>query len=157
MKIFQASSDLDIQTAHSLFEEYEASLGISLCFQNFAEELAKLPGEYASPDGRLLLVSEDDVVGGCIALRKIDDATCEMKRLYIRPAFRGRGLGRKMVQAILNEAKEIGYTRIRLDTMPGRMDDAIGLYRSFGFKEISPYYSTPIDDTLFMELRLVPK
>ncbi|HEY8225232.1 MAG TPA: GNAT family N-acetyltransferase [Pyrinomonadaceae bacterium] len=152
----QAQNQEDIEAAHTLFEEYAASLGISLCFQNFDEELANLPGDYAPPSGRLLLAYVDEELAGCIALRKLSNEICEMKRLYIRTEFRGKGLGRKMVEAILREAKEIGYSRMRLDTLPGRMDEAINLYRSIGFKGITPYYNNPSPDTLYMELSLIP-
>lgn len=137
-----------------LFQEYAAWLGISLCFQNFDEELANLPGAYAPPSGRLLLFYDNDEISGCIALRKLDEATCEMKRLFLRKAFRGKGWGRKMVAAIIEAGREIGYTKMRLDTLPGRMEEAIALYRSFGFREIDPYYHNPTEHTLFMELDL---
>jgi len=150
----QAVSAADIAVARTLFKEYEQSIGVSLCFQNFDQELANLPGDYAPPCGRLLLVRVDDQIAGCIALRKLDDSTSEMKRLYLRPEFRGRGLGEPIVQTLIHEAKLIGYSKIRLDTIPGRMDQAINLYRSIGFKEIPAYYDTPFGDTLYMELDL---
>src|SRR5258708_31301403 len=114
-EIIRAHSADDIEHARKLFREYEAWLEIDLCFQNFEKELAELPGEYAPPDGRLLLAMDDDRVAGCIALRKIGDGVCEMKRLYVRAEFRGRGFGRKLVEAIISEARKIGYERIRLD------------------------------------------
>jgi ribosomal protein S18 acetylase RimI-like enzyme len=154
MKVVQAISEEQIQVARSLFEEYAAWLGFSLCFQNFDQELAGLPGAYTPPDGRLLLTFEDDQLAGCIALRKIRTTTCEMKRLYLRPEFRGRGLGRMLVETIIEEARAIGYTQIYLDTLPGKMDQAIALYRSIGFKEIPPYYNNPVEGATFMELRL---
>ena len=150
----QAETREDIATARGLFEEYQAGLGISLCFQNFDHELATLPGDYAPPSGRLLIARDGDEVAGCIALRKITDEICEMKRLYLRPEYRGKGLGRVLVDAILSEAREIGYRRMRLDTLPGRMDQAISLYRSIGFKEVAPYYNNPAPETLYMELTL---
>jgi ribosomal protein S18 acetylase RimI-like enzyme len=153
----EAETAGDVNEAHTLFEEYAAGVGISLCFQNFDQELANLPGDYASPSGRLLLARLEGEVAGCIALRKLDDKTCEMKRLYLRPEFRGKGLGAKMVHALLDEAKQIGYSKVRLDTLPGRMDEAIGLYRSIGFKEIPAYYDTPFGDTLYMELDLTSR
>lgn len=154
MRLKQATLPDEIDTVRELFREYEAWLGLSLCFQNFAEELADLPGRYAPPEGRLLLVFDDGEVAGCIALRPIDSSICEMKRLFLRPAFRGKRLGRTMIEHIINEARSIGYHRMRLDTIPGRMDQAIALYRSIGFKEIDPYYETPVGETLFMELVL---
>jgi putative acetyltransferase len=153
----QAVSAADVALARTLFKEYEQSIGVSLCFQNFDQELANLPGEYAQPSGRLLLVRVDDQIAGCIALRKLDDSTGEMKRLYVRPEFRGRGLGKPIVQTLIHEAQLIGYSKIRLDTIPGRMDQAINLYRSIGFKEIPAYYDTPFGDTLYMELDLTSR
>ncbi len=155
MKLLLAKSESDIKEARTLFEEYAAWLGINLCFQNFDQELAALPGEYGPPDGRLLLAFEDDQLAGCIALRKIRATTCEMKRLFLRPEFRGRGLGRILVERIIEDARQIGYTQICLDTLPGRMDPAIALYKSMGFKEIEPYYNNPVAGATFMELRLV--
>ncbi len=155
MKLILATSESDIKEARTLLQEYAAWLGISLCFQNFDRELASLPGEYAPPDGRLLLAFEDEELAGCIALRKIRATTCEMKRLFLRPEFRGRGLGRVLVERIIEEARQIGYTQMCLDTLPGRMDQAIALYKSIGFKEIEPYYNNPVAGATFMELRLV--
>ena len=154
MHIFQASSDEDIRLARGLFEEYAAGLGISLCFQNFDRELANLPGDYAPPDGRLLLAEEEDQLAGCVALRKLEPTVCEMKRLFLRPSHRGRGVGRVLVESIIDEARKLGYTKMRLDTIPGRMDHAIALYRSIGFVEIAPYYESPVEGAKFMELSL---
>jgi ribosomal protein S18 acetylase RimI-like enzyme len=144
----------EVAEARVLFEEYAASLGIDLCFQNFAKELAALPGDYAPASGRLYLAVENDEVAGCIALRKLGEGICEMKRLYVRPAFRGTGLGRKLTERIIADASAIGYASMRLDTLPGKMDQAIVLYRSLGFKSIPPYYDNPYDDVAFMELEL---
>jgi ribosomal protein S18 acetylase RimI-like enzyme len=154
MRVFQANTQEDIDQARALFLEYAAGLGISLCFQNFDRELANLPGDYAPPEGRLLLATEDDQLAGCIALRKLSDGVCEMKRLFIRPAYRGKGLGRVLVNALIDEARQLGYTRMRLDTLVGRMDQAIALYRSIGFVEIEPYYENPIEDAKYMQLEL---
>ncbi len=155
MKIIMAKSESDIKEVRTLFEEYAAWLEISLCFQNFDRELAGLPGEYAAPDGRLLLAFDDDQVAGGIALRKIRATTCEMKRLFLRPEFRGRGFGRVLVKRVIEEARQMGYTQMCLDTLPGRMDQAVALYKSIGFKEIEPYYNNPVAGATFMELRLV--
>ena len=152
--IIQAESGEDIQKAHQLFEEYAAGVGISLCFQNFDQELASLPGKYSPPSGRLLLAYSDKQLAGCIALRQLDSDTCEMKRLFVRSEFRGKGLGRVLVDAIIKEARNIGYKHMRLDTLPGRMDTAIGLYRAIGFHEIPPYNDNPVEDATFMELGL---
>ena len=159
MQLTQATSNEEIQQARKLFEEYAAWLGFSLCFQNFDKELSGLPGYYAPPDGRLFLAHEDDQVAGCVALRKIDEDTtgdrvCEMKRLYVRPAFRGHGLGRTLTEAVIQAAREIGYSRMRLDTFPEKMGHAVAVYRSFGFKSIEPYYNNPEAGVVFMELEL---
>ena len=154
MEMIQATSPEDIQHARELFEEYAATLEISLCFQNFDKELEELPGQYVPPAGRLLLAIENNQVAGCVALRGIGQGVCEMKRLYVRPNFRGRGLGRDLAEAILNAAREIGYERMRLDTLPGKMDQALAMYRSLGFREIEAYYPNPVTGAVFMELAL---
>jgi len=154
VRIVQANTSDEIEQARSLFTEYAAGLGFSLCFQGFDKELAGLPGDYAPPGGRLLLAYDDEQVLGCIALRRHDDVTCEMKRLFLRPAARGKGAGRILVDQILAAAREIGYQRMVLDTVPGSMDKAIALYRSIGFREISAYYQSPVPGALFMELAL---
>ena len=151
---FQATTEKHIESARILFEEYAASLGFSLCFQNFDQELKNLPGAYAPPDGRLLLALENDQLAGCIALRKLGDGVCEMKRLFVRPAYRATGLGRVLVESIIDEARNLGYTRMRLDTIPGKMDKAIALYHSIGFVEIEPYTQNPVEGAKFMELKL---
>ena len=154
MKFVQAQLPEEIEIARGLFNEYAARLNIDLCFQNFDQEVAGLPGNYAPPSGRLLLAIEGKQIAGCIALRSSGDGDCEMKRLYVRPEFRGQGLGKKLVTTLLDAAREIGYQRMRLDTLPGAMDEAIALYRSFGFREIAPYYHNPVQGALFMELLL---
>ena len=154
MKLVQAESAEQIGQARELFLEYAAATGIDLCFQNFDEELATLPGGYAPPDGRLLLaMNETQKVAGCVALRKIDAETCEMKRLYVRPASRGTGAGKRLALKIIEEARHIGYARMRLDTLPS-MRQAITLYRSLGFQPIEPYRYNPEEGALFMELAL---
>src|ERR1700730_4286694 len=120
MEIFQAHSADDIETARKLFEEYAAALNISLCFQDFDQEVSSLPGSYALPAGLLLLAIQADEAAGCIALRPLADNACEMKRLYVRPQFRGRGLGGKLVAAVIDAAREVGYEHMRLDTVPGK-------------------------------------
>lgn len=153
-QVFQATTDEHIQAARTLFEEYAESLGFSLCFQNFDQELKSLPGSYAPPTGRLLLAIEDDQLAGCIALRKLSDGVCEMKRLFVRPAYRATGLGRFLAESIIDEASKLGYTHMRLDTIPGKMDKAIALYQSIGFVEIEPYCKNPVEGAKFMELKL---
>lgn len=150
----QAASPAQIAQARELFLEYAESLGFSLCFQNFDKELAALPGDYAPPEGRLLLVEYENQLAGCVALHALDPGICEMKRLYLRPQFRGKGLGRALAQRIIAEARQIGYQRMRLDTVEPVMKDAVAMYRRLGFKEIAPYCSNPIAGALYLELQL---
>ena|ERR1041385_364649 len=150
----QASTLDQIDQARQLFREYQTWLQIDLCFQDFERELANLPGDYTPPSGRLLLAYEDSELAGCVALRQIDNGICEMKRLFLREQFRGKGLGHGLLETIIREAKEIGHERMRLDTLPPKMNDAIALYRSYGFKEIAAYYHNPVPGALFMELDL---
>jgi len=152
--IIQANGPAEIEAARELFREYEAWLGLDLCFQGFEEELAALPGKYAPPEGRLYLATVDGKPAGCIALRKLRDATCEMKRLYLRDSARGHGLGRRLIEQVIDDARSIGYQRMRLDTFPPKMAKAVELYTRYGFRPIAPYYDNPHDDTLFMELTL---
>jgi ribosomal protein S18 acetylase RimI-like enzyme len=150
----QAERAEEIADARLLFSEYGASLGLDLCFQGFDKELAELPGKYAPPKGRLFLAVDGDRTAGCVALREIGPGICEMKRLYVRPEFRGTGLGRTLAEKIIQAAREIGYRHMRLDTLPGKMDRAIAVYRSLGFKEIEPYYNNPVAGAVFMDLEL---
>jgi putative acetyltransferase len=154
LAISQVESDAQIAQIRELFLEYAQSLGFSLCFQSFDQELAGLPGDYAPPDGRLLLAEYQGQLAGCVALHKLDAGICEMKRLYLRPQFRGRGLGRVLAETILSEARMIGYNRLRLDTVEPVMKDAVAMYRRLGFKEITPYRPNPIEGALYMELDL---
>lgn len=153
MEIVQATGSGDVERIRDLFREYEKSLGIDLCFQGFEQELAGLPGAYAHPRGRLLLAVDDGRPAGCVALRGLGASVAEMKRLYVRPEFRGRRVGRLLAERILAEARAIGYARMRLDTLPS-MKEAIALYRSLGFEEIAPYYTNPVPGALFMERAL---
>ncbi|HTT24071.1 MAG TPA: GNAT family N-acetyltransferase [Candidatus Sulfotelmatobacter sp.] len=150
----QAESPAQIAHARQLFFEYAESLGFSLCFQNFDKELANLPGDYSPPDGRLLLAEHDGQLAGCVALHKLEDGICEMKRLYLRPDFRGKGHGRALADRIISEARIIGYKRMRLDTVEPVMKDAVAMYRRIGFCEIAPYCNNPIAGALYMELVL---
>jgi putative acetyltransferase len=155
MRIVQAQSETEIAQVRELFGEYVTWLGINLCFQNYDKEVADLPGEYAPPHGRLLLALDDDgAVAGCAALRSLGNGVCEMKRLFVRPAFRGQRLGWRLAEMVLDEARALGYERIRLDTLPGKMDRAIAMYRVLGFKDIAPYYHNPVAGAAFMELNL---
>ena len=153
VKFIQAESPEHMARARELFQEYAVSLGFSLCFQGFDKELADLPGEYALPDGRLLLALEHEQNAGCVALRRIDKETCEMKRLYVRPAFRGKGVGRELARTIIEEARAVGYRRMRLDTLPS-MKEAMALYQSLGFRAIEPYRYNPVEGAIYMELEL---
>jgi putative acetyltransferase len=153
IRIVHAHTGDRLQQARGLFQEYAGSLGIDLSFQRFDEELASLPGEYAPPAGRLLLAMEGNQALGCVALRPMEPGVCEMKRLYVSSAARGNGLGRRLVERIIAEAKEAGYRKMRLDTLPS-MKDAKQLYRRMGFTEVAPYYGSPICGTAFLELGL---
>ena len=155
MTLIHATTAEQLAAIRQLFEEYAASLDVDLCFQGFDQELAELPGDYAAPAGRLLLAADGATAVGCVALRRISDDVCEMKRLYVRPGFQGRKHGLSLVQAILHEARAIGYRRMRLDTLPS-MKQAVALYRSLGFKEIPPYRNNPVCGALFFELDLTP-
>jgi len=167
IRIVPAESGEAVARARELFLEYAAGLGIDLCFQHFEQELAGLPGNYAPPEGRLFVAyydgphpgragqptDQDAQLAGCGALRKIDQAACEMKRLYVRPAFRGKGIALVVATALIDAAKQIGYTRMVLDTLPSMLE-AQALYRTLGFREIPPYRYNPVPGTLFMELTL---
>jgi GNAT superfamily N-acetyltransferase len=154
LQFLQAESRAQIAEARELFLEYAQSLGFSLCFQSFDKELANLPGDYAPPEGRLLLAEYESQLAGCVALHPLEAGICEMKRLYLRPPFRGKGLGRALADRIISEARQIGYQRMRLDTVEPVMKDALAMYRKIGFREIAPYRSNPIAGALYMELLL---
>lgn len=137
-----------------LFREYEKWLDVSLCFQGFEEEVNSLPGKYAPPDGRLYIVKYDGKYSGCIALRKIEDGICEMKRLFLKEELRGKGIGNSLVTKIISDAKFIGYKTMRLDTIKEKMPKAVEIYTKHGFVETEAYYHNPNPHTLFMELDL---
>ena len=153
LKLETVTDGDNLVQVHNLFVEYQKYLGIDLCFQNFDQELASLPGDYAPPEGRLLLAWWDSKIAGCVALRKITPEVCEMKRLFIRPEFRGKGIGRKLAIAIIEEAIKIGYKKMRLDTLPV-MEEAIALYKRLGFKETEAYRYNPVNGAMYMELNL---
>lgn len=154
MQIVQAETAGYIEQARVLFREYELWLGVDLCFQQFEDELENLPGKYAAPEGRLLLAKTCETIAGCAALRKIDAKTCEMKRLFVREKFRGSGLGKQLTEILIAEARKIGYRRMRLDTLPDKMPSAVRLYERLGFRQIQPYYESPIESTVYLELEL---
>jgi len=160
VEISPPQSSADIDAIKALMREYAGSLGFSLAYQDFERELADFPGKYASPDGALLLATVGGEAAGTVALRKLDADVCEMKRLYVKPAFRGRrtadgrSIGRALAEDIVAVGRERGYRRLRLDTIGGKMIQALSLYRSMGFVEIPPYYASPIPDTAYMELVL---
>jgi putative acetyltransferase len=151
IRIQIAESAQDVVTARELFLEYADSLGFSLCFQGFDKEMQELPGAYAPPRGCLLVAAD---AAGCIAVRPLTAEICEMKRLYVRPAFRGSGLGRSLAEAAIERARGMGYKAMRLDTVPV-MERALALYRGLGFREISPYNASPVEGALFFELTLL--
>jgi putative acetyltransferase len=153
-------SILDVETpeqiaqAKALFLEYAESLKFDLCFQNFEEELARLPGEYAPPRGRLLIAYHNGESIGCAALHELDGTICEMKRLYVKPTARGLRIGQQLSEKIIADAKSIGYTKMRLDTIADQMPEAVAMYRAQGFIEIEPYRHNPIEGALYLELDL---
>ncbi len=154
LNILQAESKKHITDARELFREYESWLGLDLCFQGFEDELRGLPGKYAEPDGKLLLAYQGDELAGCIAMRKLEQGVCEMKRLYVRDEFRGQKIGISLIEKVIGEARTIGYKRMRLDTFPPKMGKAVKLYASHGFVEISAYYDNPHQSVMFMEAAL---
>ena len=146
----------EIPVVRALFEEYAASLHVDLCFQDFPRELAELPGGYAAPRGCLLVADDADQIVGCVALRALsgaDETQGEIKRLYLRPAARGRGVGRALALAVIERARAIGYRTLKLDTL-STMHSARALYASLGFRECAPYYDNPLPGTSYMELAL---
>ncbi len=151
LKLIEVTGGEDLKRIRELFREYERDLPFDLSFQSFDRELAELPGRYARPTGCMFLATWGREPSGCVALRQIGDDVCEMKRLYVRPTLRGRGIGRALAEAIIEEARRIGYKRMRLDTV---LEPAKSLYRSLGFREIPPYQYVPIQGVVFMELDL---
>jgi len=152
LKIVPAAKE-DPQHIRDLFKEYAESLSFDLSFQDFEHELSQLPGGYALPEGRLLIAKYKSRVAGCVALRKIDNTTCEMKRLFVRKGFRGKRIGKGLAERVLDEARQIGYQCVRLDTTP-EMKNALRLYQNLGFKPIDPYGLNPVKGATFMELNL---
>ncbi|MGP8068716.1 MAG: GNAT family N-acetyltransferase [Candidatus Bathyarchaeia archaeon] len=153
LRVKSATSMRELEQIRDLFIDYSNSLSFDLSFQNFQKELNELPGDYSPPRGRLLLGFHDSDAAGCVALRRISEEICEMKRLFVRPQCRGLGLGRALAMKVIEDACEMGYRRMRLDTVP-TMQTAIALYASLGFEEIEPYRYNPIKGAKFMELHL---
>ncbi len=158
LRVVPADSDATLSQARKLFCEYAMNPGVVQCLQDFEREVSLLPGRYASPGGRLLLAIQQDAEGleqaiGCVALREWDQNICEMKRLYVTTATRGKGVGRELVRTLISEAQTIGYKSMVLDTLPS-MQEAHQLYRTLGFREISSYQKNPIPGALFFEFRL---
>ncbi len=153
VKIRAADKPADLRAVRALFEEYAAWLDEDLCFQGFAEELASLPGKYAPPDGRLFIATVDGRPAGCIALRRLDAGTGEVKRLYVRPEGRGLGIGSALARRVVDEARTVGYERLVLDTLE-RMSSARKIYESLGFRRTAPYYVNPLDGVVYMALDL---
>jgi ribosomal protein S18 acetylase RimI-like enzyme len=154
MRIVDAVKSHRLGEVRELFQEYAANLGISLCFQNFAEELAGLPGRYAAPGGTILLADVEGEAAGCVALRPLEaPGVCEMKRLYVRERFREMRLGRALAEAVIEQARRSGYRAMRLDTLPS-MGRAMGLYEKLGFTDIAPYCENPHEGVRYLELTL---
>jgi ribosomal protein S18 acetylase RimI-like enzyme len=154
LSIIDATAGGPLLEVRELFQEYAASLGVDLCFQDFESELATLPGNYAPPGGRLLLACWNGETAGCVGLRPLQHGICEMKRLYVRSDYRGFGVGRALAERIIEDAGQAGYSRMRLDSLPS-MESAIQLYRRLGFRDVAPYRENPVPGAVFLELRLL--
>lgn len=153
VRIHRARAPEDLEATRALFLEYAESLGFSLCFQGFDRELAELPGCYAPPDGEIFLATIDGALAGCGAVRPLDEGISEMKRLFVRPGFRGHQLGRRLAEAVVDHARQRGFSAMRLDTIE-TMTAAIALYQTLGFREIEPYYENPLPGVRYFELLL---
>ena len=150
MRIKQVKTEEQIESVRRLFREYEAFLNVDLCFQNFEDELAGLPGKYARPDGDLLICLDGERTVGCVAVRKLEQGVCEMKRLFVRPEERGTGLGRRLAMEIIAIAQELGFSLMRLDTLE-TLKEAMHLYEVLGFKKTEPYYENPLPGVVYWE------
>ena len=155
VEVVEPQSQEQIEESAMLFREYALGLDFDLSFQHFYDEMRTFPKQYSKPTGSILLAYEDHNPAGCVGLRKLDEGVCEMKRLYVRKKFRGKGIGRALVAKVIEMSGKLGYERMRLDTVPS-MHEAIALYESFGFKRIPKYRENPIAGALFFELQLKP-
>jgi len=153
VRLVQAETPDEFEQGRSLFREYAEALSFDLCFQDFEHELEQLPSVYGASEGRLLLVYSGPELAGCVGVRRFAPGICEMKRMYLRPQFRGQGIGRQMATAIVNAARALGYQEMRLDTVPW-MKEAIALYESLGFQDIAPYRPNPIPGARYLQLVL---
>ena len=153
LRILTAADTRELEQVRQFFRNYAGWLGVDLCFQNFDAEMASLPGAYAAPQGRLFLAEVDGGAAGCVGVRPLSDGVCELKRLYVEPAYRARGVGRTLIMAAIRAAREIGYRKIMLDTLPN-MRMALKLYRELGFRRAPAYYATPVEGTQFLALDL---
>ncbi len=153
MRIKQAQTSAEIEDVRRLFGQYEEFLGVDLCFQSFEEELAGLPGKYAPPDGALLIGLSGGKAVGCVAVRRLEEGVCEMKRLFVKPEARGTGLGRQLVQEVIARARRLGYLSMRLDTLD-RLAEAMRLYEKVGFRRTKPYYENPLPGVVYWKLDL---
>lgn len=155
MQIVEATSELQIEQVRSLFTEYRSELPVDYCFGSFDAEIAGLPGDYAAPRGKLLLATVVGQPVGCVGLRPFPlEGACEMKRLYVRPPFRNGGVGKQLVDRVLQEARSLGYATMRLDSYGPTMADALKLYRRLGFREVPPDPLQPVKGLVYMELPL---
>ncbi len=152
-RLIEVTSTEDVQVIRELFDEYAVSIGIDLTFQNFEQELIHIADIYMPPEGALLLAKQDGMPAGCVGLRKMEGRRCEMKRLYVRPKFRGKGLGRALCSRIILKGRQLGYREMLLDTLSS-MIGAQALYRSHGFRETVPYYHNPLPEAQYMQLTL---
>ena len=153
VQIREAETARMVSSARDLIKEYSASLGIDLSFQDFEKEMVEFPAHYTKPDGRVFVAVEGSIAVGVVGVRRFSGKVCELKRMYVRPEFRGKGIGRMLAEKAIREAREIGYDRMRLDTL-SRLEEAVSLYRSLGFKEIAPYRANPNKGVVYMELEL---
>lgn len=154
MKIIQVDTPEQLEITRTLFREYQKFLDVDLCFQNFEQELQSLPGKYAHPAGAILLAEHEGSIAGCVAVRSIKDDICEMKRLYVKEAFRSLAMGRKLAEAIVEKAAQLGYKKMQLDTLL-RLEHAMSIYKKLGFKKIEPYYANPLNEVVYWELDLL--